>query len=232
MSHAAQTIPAPPGFKPHTIAHQFKTAEQEFQASKLCFWLFLATEIMLFGGLFAGYFYYHDMYPATFAEGGKALVWQLGALNTVVLICSSWTMAMGVRSAMTSQKKAMLNYLIVTFAFAAVFMVVKYFEYTGKFSQGVGPGVFFQPITGENAHYAHLAQWPHMNLFFSFYFTMTGIHGLHVLVGMGLILWITLRGRRGDFHANYYMPVDLVGIYWHLVDLVWIFLFPLLYLVP
>ena len=232
MSHAAQTIPAPPGFKPHTVAHQFKTAEQEFQASKLCFWLFLATEIMLFGGLFAGYFYFHDMYPTTFAEGGKALVWQLGALNTVVLILSSWTMAMGVRSAMTSQKKAMLNYLIATFVFAGVFMVVKYFEYTGKLSQGVGPGVFFQPIIGENAHYDYLAQWPHMNLFFSFYFTMTGIHGLHVLVGMVLILWIFLRGMRGDFHAKYYMPVDLVGIYWHLVDLIWIFLFPLLYLVP
>ena len=203
MSHAANVIPAPPGFKDHTVAHQFETAEQEFQASKLAFWLFLATEIMLFGGLFAAYFYYHDMYPVTFAEGGRALVWQLGALNTVVLILSSWTMAMGVRSSMLSRKKAMLNYLLATFLFAGVFMVVKYFEYTAKLEQGVGPGVYFQPITGEGAHYAHLLNFPHMNMFFAFYFTMTGIHGLHVLVGMGLILWIYLRGRRGDFHAKY-----------------------------
>jgi cytochrome c oxidase subunit 3 len=232
MSHAANVIPAPAGFKDHTVAHQFETAEQEFQASKLAFWLFLATEIMLFGGLFAGYFYYHGKYPETFAEGGKALVWWLGSLNTVVLILSSWTMAMAVRSSMLSRKKAMLNFLLATLFFAGVFMVVKYFEYSAKFEQGVGPGVFFQPIVGEGAHYAHLLSYPHMNLFFAFYFTMTGIHGLHVLVGMGLILWIYLRGRRGDFHAKYYMPVDLVGIYWHLVDLVWIFLFPLLYLVP
>ncbi len=232
MSHAANVIPAPPGFRAHTVAHQFETAEQEFQASKLCFWLFMATEIMLFGGLFAAYFYNHDKYPLTFAEGGRALIWQLGALNTVVLILSSWTMAMGVRSSMLSRKKAMLNYVLATFLFAGVFMVVKYFEYSAKLAQGIGPGVYFQPITGDGAHYAYLANYPYMSLFFSFYYTMTGIHGLHVLVGMGLILWIYLRGRRGDFHANYYMPVDLVGIYWHLVDLVWIFLFPLLYLVP
>jgi cytochrome c oxidase subunit 3 len=230
MSHAAHTIPAPPGFKDHTVAHQFETAEQEFQASKLAFWLFLATEIMLFGGVFAAYFYYHDKYPVTFRIGGEALSKFAGSLNTIVLICSSWTMAMGVRAAMTSQKRSMLTYLTATFVFAAVFMVVKYFEYSGKLAEGVGPGVFFQPHA--DGHYAGLMHEPHMNLFFAFYYTMTGIHGLHVLVGMALILWIIVRGRRGDFHAKYYMPVDLVGIYWHLVDLVWIFLFPLLYLVP
>ena len=226
-------VPAPgPGFLPHTVAHHFDTPTQEFQAAKLGFWLFLATEILLFGGLFAAYFYYHEWYPETFRVGGRQLDWKLGALNTTVLLVSSWTMAMGVRSAQTSQKKKLLIYCGLTVLGAAIFMVVKVFEYKSKLEHGtlVIPwepvGVWFTDHDGV------MANVPNGHLFFALYFTMTAIHGLHVLIGAGLILWIIKGAAKGRFHAHYYLPVDLVGLYWHLVDLIWIFLFPLLYLVP
>ncbi|HLQ39255.1 MAG TPA: cytochrome c oxidase subunit 3 family protein, partial [Planctomycetota bacterium] len=204
----------------------FDTSEQEFQAAKLGFWLFLATEILLFGGLFAAYFYFHENYPETFKRGGAQLNWILGALNTTVLLISSWTMAMGVRSAQTSQKRKMLLYLGLTALGAVTFLVVKFFEYKAKYDHGLMPGRFFTDEHGL------MGDVPFAPQFFSIYFTATGLHGLHVLVGLCLILWIIKGGARGRFHANYYLPVDLVGLYWHLVDLIWIFLFPLLYLVP
>jgi cytochrome c oxidase subunit 3 len=220
-------IPAPgPEFRPRTVGHHFDSVEQEYQSCKLGFWLFLATEILLFGGLFAAYFYFHQMYPETFRAGGKQLDWKLGALNTTVLLASSWTMAMAVRSTQTSQKKKMLNYLGLTALGALIFLVIKFFEYSSKVHHGFLPGRFFQDYDGVLAG----VEFP--NLFFSLYFTMTGIHGLHVLVGLILILWMMKRGAKGWFHAGWYIPVDLVGLYWHLVDLIWIFLFPLLYLVP
>ena len=227
--HAHLVTPTPEGFTTHEVAHHFDSAEQEFQSGKLGFWLFLATEIMLFGGLFAAYILYHDIYPETFRAGGAALDWKLGALNTVLLLTSSWTMAMGVRSAQLSQKQAMLGYLTVTWLCAAGFMVVKYIEYSGKFAGGVFPGSYFAP---HGDHYGHMFDglaFP--NLYFSLYFTMTGIHGVHVLVGMIFIGWLIKRGAKGHFHSGYYMPVDLVGLYWHIVDLIWIFLFPLFYLI-
>jgi cytochrome c oxidase subunit 3 len=225
--HHAVVLEAPgPGFLPHTVAHHFDTSEQEYQSCKLGFWLFLATEILLFGGLFAAYFYFHHEYPVTFRECGHQLDWKLGAVNTTVLLVSSWTMAMGVRSAATSQKGPMLRYLALTLLGALIFLGVKYVEYSSKYEHGFMPGRFFTDPHGDLAHVEH------PNLFFSLYFTMTGLHGLHVLVGAGLIAWIMKAGARGRFHANYYLPVDLVGLYWHLVDLIWIFLFPLLYLVP
>ncbi len=227
--HALPTTPTPEGFIPHKVAHHFNTHVQEYQSCKLVFWLFLATEIMLFGGLFAAYFVYHNLYPETFRVGGQQLDWTLGALNTSILLSSSWTMAMGVRAAQLSQKKAMLTYLGLTVAGAVGFMVVKYFEYSGKFSHGLYPGRYFHPH-GEYAALFEGVEWP--NLFFSLYFTMTGIHGLHVVIGAILIVWVMWRGAKGHYHSGHYLPVDLVGLYWHLVDLIWIFLFPLLYLVP
>ena len=231
----AVVIPAPgPGFLPHVVAHHFDTPTQEFQAAKLGLWLFLATEILLFGGLFAAYFFFHEAFPETFRLGGRQLDWKLGAVNTTVLLVSSYTMAMGVRSAQTSQKRKLLLYCGLTVLGAAIFMGVKVVEYTAKYHHGFGPPV----IAG-----LEVADWfkdyagvmkdvPHGHLFFAIYYTMTALHGLHVLVGAGLILWIMKGASKGRFHANYFMPVDLVGLYWHLVDLIWIFLFPLLYLVP
>ena len=229
MSGHVLTTPTPEGFIPHKVAHHFNSHVQEYQSCKLVFWLFLVTEIMLFGGLFAAYFVFHELYPETFAIGGQQLDWRLGALNTSILLASSYTMAMGVRAAMLSQKKKMLVLLALTVAGAVGFMVVKYFEYSGKFAHGLLPGKFFNPH-GEYAAAFEGVEWP--NLFFSFYFTMTGIHGVHVVVGAVLILWIMKRGAQGYYHRGHYLPVDLIGLYWHLVDLIWIFLFPLLYLVP
>ncbi len=239
--HHAVVIPAPgPGFQPHTVAHHFDTPVQEFQSAKLGFWLFLATEILLFGGLFAAYFYFHQMYPETFKLGGKQLDWQLGALNTSVLLLSSWTMAMGVRSAQTSQKQKLLLYCGLTVLGAAIFMVVKFFEYKAKSEHGlfVFADMFagYDLVNGQVPWFKDydgvMAGVPHGHLFFAIYVTMTAIHGLHVIIGAGLIIWVMVGAAKGRFHAGYFLPVDLVGLYWHLVDLIWIFLFPLLYLVP
>ena len=239
--HHSVVIPAPgPEFVPHTVAHHFDTPVQEFQSAKLGFWLFLATEILLFGGLFAAYFYYHEMYPETFRLGGQQLDWQLGAINTTVLLLSSWTMAMGVRSAQTSQKQKTLMFCGLTVVGALAFMVIKFFEYEAKNKHGfVVFSELFAPYdeaTGSLAWFKDydgvMAGVPHGHLFFAIYLTMTAIHGLHVIIGAGLIVWIMVGAAKGRFHNGYFLPVDLVGLYWHLVDLIWIFLFPLLYLVP
>lgn len=239
--HHSVVIPAPgPEFVPHTVAHHFDTPVQEFQAAKLGFWLFLATEILLFGGLFAAYFYFHEAYPETFRVGGHQLDWRLGALNTSVLLLSSWTMAMGVRSAQTSQKQKTLLFCGLTVLGAVIFMVIKFFEYKAKNEHGlVVFSELFAPYdvaTGSIPWFKDydgvMAGVPHGHLFFAIYLTMTAIHGLHVVIGAGLILWVMKGAAKGRFHAGYFLPVDLVGLYWHLVDLIWIFLFPLLYLVP
>ena len=239
--HHSVVIPAPgPEFKPHTVAHHFDTPVQEFQAMKLGFWLFLATEILLFGGLFAAYFYYHEMYPETFRVGGQQLDWKLGAVNTTVLLVSSWTMAMGVRSAQTSQKKKTMVYCALTVLGAVIFMVIKFFEYSAKNEHGliVFPHLFdpYDTTTNSLAWFKDydgvMAGVPHGHIFFAIYLTMTAIHGLHVVIGAGLIIWVMKGTAKGRFHSGYYLPVDLVGLYWLLVDLIWICLFPLLYLVP
>ena len=245
--HHGVMIPAPsPEFVSHEVAHHFNSPVQEFQAGKLGFWLFLATEILLFGGLFAAYFYFHEVYPETFRVGGQQLDWRLGALNTSVLLLSSWTMAMGVRSAQTSQKKKTIMYLTLTVIGAAGFMVIKFIEYSAKNEHGLivfgdlFDGYQLLSVGGETVgevswfkdYDGVMNGLPHGHMFFAIYLTMTGIHGLHVVIGAGLIIWIMVGNAKGRFHAGYYMPVDLVGLYWHLVDLIWIFLFPLLYLVP
>lgn len=239
--HHSVVIPAPgPEFVPHTVAHHFDTPVQEFQSAKLGFWLFLATEILLFGGLFAAYFYFHEAYPETFRQGGHQLDWKLGAVNTTVLLLSSWTMAMGVRSAQTSQKQKTMVYLGLTVLGAAMFMVIKYIEYSAKNDHGlICFGHLFDgydKATGQLSWFKDydgvMAGVPHGHLFFAIYLTMTAIHGLHVIIGAGLIVWVMVGTAKGRFHNGYFLPVDLVGLYWHLVDLIWIFLFPLLYLVP
>ncbi len=146
----------------------------------------------------------------------------MGGLNTIVLIASSVTMALSIRSFQLNQQKQGVWLLVVTLLCAATFMVVKYFEYAHKFHLGQLPGKFytFTGIEGSNPH-----------IFFSVYFLMTGLHGIHVLVGMGLILWLIIRGKKGHFGPDYYTPVEVTGLYWHLVDMVWIFLFPLFYLI-
>jgi cytochrome c oxidase subunit 3 len=208
----------------HHYAHHFKNADHEFLTSKEGIWLFMVTEILMFGGLFVGYFIFHSIYPEMFAEGAKQLDWRMGFTNTLVLIFSSFTMALGIHYIQRGDnKKAVLN-LAVTILCGAIFMVIKYFEYTHKFHLGFFPGKFL-----DVAHVG--AQHANLGMYFGFYFLMSGLHGLHVLIGMGLITWVLIRAIRGDFNPHYYTAVEGVGIFWHIIDLIWIFLFPLLYLV-
>ena len=206
----------------HVVPHHFDNAEQAFQASKLGVWLFLVTEVLLFGGLFVTYIIYRAMYPEMFHEASHHLNRILGGINTIVLICSSYTMARAVDSVKHNDSNRANQFLTVTLVCAATFLVIKYFEYAHKFHEGLLPGGHFT--------YAEMQQ-PKGDLFFSLYFMMTGLHGVHVLVGIGLIFWVLIRSNKGHFNSAYSTPVELTGIYWHLVDLIWIYLFPLLYLI-
>ena len=205
----------------HKVAHHFVNAHQEFSAAKLGMWLFLAQELLFFSALFVAYAVYRSLHPEMFIDAHHHLSWKMGALNTVVLIISSFTMVMSVRSAQLNQVKACFWYLAATFTCATGFMVVKGFEYAEKISHGYLPSVWF---SGEGLYET-------MHIFFGIYFAMTGLHGLHVLVGMGLIIWLMIKTSKGHFSSEYFTPLENVGLYWHLVDLVWIFLFPLLYLI-
>lgn len=208
----------------HHHAHHFESADHEFVTSKEGIWLFMVTEILMFGGLFVAYFIYHNIYPDMFAEGAKSLDWRMGFGNTLVLIFSSLTMALGIHYIQKGQNQKAVFNLALTILCGAIFMVVKYFEYTHKFHLGLFPGKFLD-IAKVGAEHANLG------MYYGFYYCMTGLHGLHVLIGMGCITWVLIRTIRGDFNPHYYTAVEGVGIFWHIVDLVWIFLFPLLYLV-
>ncbi len=204
------------------LQHHFTEMSQQFDAAKIGMWLFLVTEVLLFGGLFVGYGIMHAKHPEAFVAAHHHLDWRLGALNTIVLLLSSWTMVMGVWAAQTGQRKKLIGFLTTTVVLAGVFMVVKFFEYSHKFHEGLLPGYF----------YSHQGDTvPGQFMFFSFYFMMTGLHGIHVLLGMIAIGWLIFRAVRGDFSSQYYAPVDTIGLYWHLVDLIWIYLFPLMYLI-
>jgi cytochrome c oxidase subunit III len=204
------------------LQHHFATFEQQLDATKIGMWLFLATEVLLFGGLFVGFALMQAAHPQAFLEAHHHLDKSLGALNTVVLLLSSFTMVMAVHSAATNKQKALQIYLVITLICAAIFLGVKYIEYSHKFHEGLLPGMY----------YSHKGDAvPNQFIFFSFYFMMTGLHGLHILGGMVAITWVLLKARKCTFDPTYYNPVDLVGLYWHLVDLIWIYLFPLLYLI-
>lgn len=312
MSHAADAHEH--HAHPPNLAHHFDTPEQQFASSKLGMWIFLATEILLFGGLFCAYAVYRGMHPEIFDYAHLYLSKELGGINTVVLLTSSLTMAWGVRAAQLGQKKVLAWMLVLTLAFAVVFLGIKYVEYKHKWEEGLLPGTYFQPAAPPHRNDGTAAEPGHhelqetalpgmpgaatpapaagpagpapasapaaaapgdapapagpkpgdesslirpaatgppglaageveplgttrhavpknVQIFFGIYFMMTGLHGLHVLAGMGILGWLLMRTLRGDFGPHYFAPVDLGGLYWHLVDLIWIFLFPLLYLI-
>ncbi len=220
-TETAHPAPAAEQHPPH-LKHYFVSSEQQFDAAKLGMWLFLITEILLFSGMFVAYAVFRAWHPEVFAIASTELDPWLGGLNTVVLLTSSLTVALSIHAAQTDRRQALVRYLILTVLLAGVFMVVKYFEYTHKFHLGIFPGGNF---TYEGMTEAYVP------IFFSIYFVMTGIHGVHVLVGMGVISWLAWRAHKGHFNSEYYTPVELTGLYWHLVDIIWIFLFPLLYLI-
>lgn len=208
-------------FVEHHVEHHFDTAHQEFSSAKLGMWLFLGQEILFFSALFVAYAVYRFLNPDMFLDANSHLSWELGFFNTVVLLISSFTMVMAVRSAQVSQKKSTTMYLVFTLICACIFMLVKSIEYAEKIQHGYLPSIWF---SGEGL-------FETMHIFFGIYFVMTGLHGLHVLVGMGLLIWLIIKNRKGHFYSGYFTELENVGLYWHLVDLIWIFLFPLLYLI-
>jgi cytochrome c oxidase subunit III len=203
-------------------AHHFETMEQQQEASTLGMWIFLVTEVMFFGGLFMAYTVYRIWYPAAWSEGSEELDIVLGGINTAVLIGSSLTMAFAVRAAQTGGRKSIVTWLLLTMGLGLTFLVIKFFEYKHKYDLGHIPGPNFH-FEGPNAD--------QVEIFISLYFAMTGLHALHMVIGFGLMSVITWMAWKGRFSPEWYTPVELSGLYWHFVDIVWIFLFPLLYLV-
>jgi cytochrome c oxidase subunit 3 len=310
MSHAADAHDH--HAHPPNLAHHFDTPEQQVASGKLGMWIFLATEILLFGGLFCAYAVYRAMHPEIFDYAHLYLSKELGGVNTVVLLTSSLTMAWGVRAAQLGQKKILVWMLSLTLAFAVMFLGIKFVEYKAKWEEGLLPGKRFHPTAPPHVNHGKAAEPGHhglqeevlpvmpggvatppaaapapaapvpqaaapvaapaapgpkpgdesslikpaadgppglatgevaplgadrnavpknVQIFFGIYFMMTGLHALHVLAGMGVITWLLKRSLHGDFGPSYFAPVDLGGLYWHLVDLIWIFLFPLMYLI-
>jgi cytochrome c oxidase subunit 3 len=261
---------------PTHLAHHFETPTQQFESGKLGMWLFLGTELLMFGGLFCVYTIFRANHPDVFHYGHRFLDKQLGAVNTVVLICSSLTMAWGVRAAQLGRRRLLVAMLSLTLLCAAAFLGVKYVEYSQKIRHGLLWGRSYRaqthdpsaegrqpaaapalptpvaptvPGSGEGTVLPPAAAAPtrlaapgprapvegpvpaNPQLFFGIYFAMTGLHGIHVLAGMIVITWLLVRASRGAYGPDYFTPVDLVGLYWHVVDMIWIFLFPLLYLI-
>jgi len=202
-------------------AHQFDDISQQHEASWNGMWVFLATEVMFFGGMFTGYTIYRYAYAQAFASASNHLDIVLGTINTAVLICSSFTMALSVRSAQLGLRKPIMIFLLLTMILGAVFLGIKFTEYYQKFDEHLVPGYDFsyEPSLARPAA-----------IFFSFYFALTGVHALHMIIGIGLLTWLMVKAWRDRFSREYNTPVELVGLYWHFVDIIWIFLFPLLYL--
>ena len=316
-SAAAPADTAHPGAP--RVAHHFATPVQQFESAQLGMWLFLATEVLLFGGLFCAYAVYRAAHPEVFIYAHRFLDARLGALNTVVLVSSSLTMAWAVRCAQTGRQRGLVGLLAATLLFAVAFLAVKYVEYESKWRHGLLWGRYYHPAhghpagdasgqagTGQAGHEPANASAPgderpvaagpnqspatiaagagppsrggpvtlggaagpgatppaeatriaasaagprglawhlrrpdsgrhdeprNVQIFFAVYFLMTGLHGLHVMAGMAVIAWLLVRSIRGHFGPGYFAPVDLAGLYWHVVDVIWIFLFPLLYLI-
>ena len=193
---------------------------KDYASAKLGMWLFLFTEILLFGGLFLLYAVYLRRYPQEFAVGGKQLNWIMGTANTAILLTSSLFAAMAVTAVQRDELRRAVGLIGGTILCAAGFMVIKYFEWSTKIGHGIYPGS------------EHLkAGAPGESVFFSLYFMTTGIHGLHVLIGAALLGWISLKVKGGKVHSGDYILLENGALYWHLVDLIWIFIFPLYYLI-
>jgi cytochrome c oxidase subunit 3 len=216
------------------LQHHFDDMAQQAEASTLGMWVFLVTEIMFFGGLFLAYLVYRHASPEGFAEASNHLNVTWGAINTLVLIISSLTMALAVRAAQTSAPpKTQVAWLVATMILGAAFLGVKVIEYGDKFAHNTVPGPAAS-VLGliDKGPFTWPGEYPRAaEMFYSLYFCMTGLHALHMIVGIGIMTVIAIMAWRRHFDAAYYTPVEVAGLYWHFVDIVWIFLFPLLYLI-
>jgi cytochrome c oxidase subunit 3 len=248
------------------LVHQFDDMEQQKEASTFGMWVFLLTEIMMFGGLFASYLIYRRMYYPAFVAGSTSINVSWGFANTLVLLGSSFTMAMAVWAAQKGIRKQQMLWLVLTMILGAAFLGVKAIEYNDKYEECHIPGHIigkgFNAWGGCDANDPKLGNIAYeiqnhakeaiakgyqdvvvpsdaaaeqtakqTEIFFSFYFAMTGLHAFHMIIGLGLLTWLLMRASRGQFGPDYYTPMELGGLYWHFVDIVWIFLFPLLYLI-
>ena len=205
------------------LQHHFENSAQQLEASTLGMWVFLITEVLFFGGMFGAYTVYRNLYPAAFASTSHYMNVTIGSLNTAILIFSSFTMVMAVRAAQLGRKRALILFLILTLLLGAAFLGFKYVEYHEKWVDHHVPGPAFEYA---DARYAHQAQ-----ILFFLYFAMTGMHAIHMFVGLGLLTVLLAMAARNRFSPAWNTPVEMVGLYWHFVDVVWIFLFPLLYLI-
>ena len=203
------------------LAHQFDDPQQQLEASEVGMWVFLATEVMFFGGMFIGYTLYRYFYPEAFAVASNHLPAWAGTTMTIILICSSLTMAMAVHRSKEGRRRSLIFFIALTMILGTIFLGLKFYEYYEHFKEHLVPGWDFQ---FEGANPSHAA------IFMSFYYAMTGMHALHMTIGLGLQTYLIVAAARDRFSAEYHTPVEIVGLYWHFVDIVWIFLFPLLYL--
>lgn len=254
MSSAHPTADAHGHDHPKHLAHHYDTLEQQFEGNKLGMWAFLLTEILFFSGLFVAYSVLRSNYPEVFEFGSKFLNTTLGATNTIVLLVSSFTAASAVRNAQLGETSKLKMNLFITLLCASAFMGIKYVEYSHKYHAGLLWGgnahSLFNPEAPYVPHGDHATDslvvqeriagmevddsrmfMRNMGRFFGVYFCLTGLHGIHVLIGMVVITWLLRRASRGEFGPDNFTAVDLGALYWHLVDLIWIFLFPLLYLI-
>lgn len=266
MSISPTTTETPTTAEHHpALVHHFDDMEQQREASTFGMWVFLLTEIMMFGGLFAGYLIYRLKYYPAFSAGSTSISVSWGFANTLVLIASSFTMAMSVWAAQKGIRRQQMIWLVLTMILGATFLGVKAKEYYDKYDECHIPGHFIgkgfnswggcdanDPKFGNIAHEIieratkAKAKDPSVEIptevsaeqtarqteiFFSYYFAMTGLHAFHMIIGLGLLTWLLIRASHGDFGPQYYTPVELGGLYWHFVDIVWIYLFPLLYLI-
>ena len=214
MSDATLPVASP-------LAHHFESLEKQTHAARLGMWLFLATEVLLFTGLFAAYAVYRYLFTPDFQEASRGLATWIGLVNTIILVSSSFTVALGLDRATRGDGKGTRTFFLLSVLMGLAFLLFKYVEYSHHFHTGELPGRL----------YAGELQGPGVPMFFALYFLITGLHGIHVVVGMTVLAVIGIRAGRGAFTTAYHVPVELAGLYWHLVDLIWIFVFPLIYLI-
>jgi cytochrome c oxidase subunit III len=210
------------------LAHHFEDLEQQRETETMGMWVFLATEILIFGGLFTGYTVYRLRYPVDFEAASARLNILIGGINTVVLLTSSLTMALSVQATRVGRRGMLITCLALTIGLGATFLGLKALEYYLDYEEFLVPVVRFN--SGEWAELTPPANPQHVQLMLVFYYIMTGLHAAHMLIGMGLLLWLVWRAKRGTLTPLRYIAVEVIGLYWHFVDVVWIFLLPLLYL--
>jgi cytochrome c oxidase subunit 3 len=208
------------------LAHHFGSLRQQHETATLGMWAFLATEVLFFGPILAAYTIYRSAYPEEFQAASEHLIMPLAATNTVVLICSSLTVALALHSARVGRQRNLVLFLAATLVLGAAFLAIKFYEYAIDVREHLIPGYDFHP-EGWSEH-LNLSRG---ELFFSFYFILTGLHAVHMLVGLSVFTVLLVKARWGRYSPTYYSPIEVGGLYWHFVDIVWVFLFPLLYLV-